>query len=307
MQMASLAAPPSPFSPFFPRTGDRAVVHDLSAHGVLGSVTVLTAETGEDSGMCVTASEDCKAGAIVMRVPLRLAVTPRAFVRLLARGEDDASASGPSSASASITTSTTPSGAGVSSITVSDASAAAAADTASPESPSSPASPASPAPPLSLLAELKERFPSAMANDIDLKLLALLHACSEAAAPAWQAYADTLPTTFSHMPLEWDRERVARLGPLLAPTLTNFIGTMKAEVEASVASLLPVVAFLGGRLPALFPASCVATLRDTRWCAWAYCAMTSRTFRLGPEAALPALGGGGDASEEASGLVSSKC
>ena len=305
--MASLAAPPPPF---FPRTGDRAVVRNLSAHGVLGSITVLTAETGEDSGMCVTASEDCKAGAIVMRVPLRLAVTPRAFVRLLARGEDDVSASVPSSASASITTSTTPSDAGVSSITVSDADAADAADTASPESPSSPTSPASP---LSLLAELKERFPSAMANDIDLKLLVLLHACSEAAAPAWQAYADTLPTTFSHMPLEWDPERVARLGPLLAPTLTNFIGTMKAEVEASVASLLPVVAFLGERLPALFPpASCVATLRDTRWCAWAYCAMTSRTFRLGPEAALPALGAGGggageEAGEEASGLVSSKC
>ena len=111
------------------------------------------------------------------------------------------------------------------------------------------------------------------------QLLFLLYASSSGASPSRRAYIQTLPKSFSHMPINWTEEQVNRLGPMLAPTLKNFCARLTSEIELAVLDLAPVLSFLVSNRPDIFPKSCL-DLFTYEWCLWAYSAMTSRSFDL---------------------------
>ena len=111
------------------------------------------------------------------------------------------------------------------------------------------------------------------------QLLILLHASSSGASPSRFAYIQTLPKSFSHMPINWTPEQINRLGPMIAPTLSNFCQRLNNEIELALLDLAPVLSYLVSNRPDIFPESCL-DLFTREWCAWAYSAMTSRSFDL---------------------------
>jgi hypothetical protein len=113
-------------------------------------------------------------------------------------------------------------------------------------------------------------------------LLVLLHAASPAASPARAAYVATLPTSFAHMPTRWGAARVARLGPLVAPTLRNFCTRLSNEIDVCLLDVAPVLEHLVKTRPDLFPESCLAMF-TREWVEWGYANLTSRSFDLALE------------------------
>ena len=111
------------------------------------------------------------------------------------------------------------------------------------------------------------------------KILVLLYAssCPNDTTTGLPEYVATLPQSFQHMPLHWNEQQVNRLGPLLAPTLHNFIQRMVNEVDRAHFDLLPLVQHLTST--EVFPESATA-LWTLSFLKWAYCCLTSRTFDL---------------------------
>ena len=99
-----------------------------------------------------------------------------------------------------------------------------------------------------------------------------------------QEYVATLPKSFHHMPLYWQKTQVDRLGPLLAPTLHNFIQRMENECDRAYFDLQPIVDHLSSS--GLYPRQ-TTEIWNLSFIKWAYCCLTSRTFDLTPAANGP--------------------
>lgn len=115
------------------------------------------------------------------------------------------------------------------------------------------------------------------------KILVLLHGSSTTSSEesifALQEYIATLPKSFEHMPSYWNKTQIDRLGPLLSPTLRNFIQRMKNEVDYAHFDLSPIVNYLIENN--LYPSS-TKKVWSIDYLKWAYCCLTSRTFDLTP-------------------------
>jgi hypothetical protein len=119
-------------------------------------------------------------------------------------------------------------------------------------------------------------------NELKKQLLLLLHASFEpTASPLLRAYHSSLPSldSFEHLPLNWKRERVAKLGPLFAPMLQSYVDRARKEEASMFSFLSDEVVRLSTCNPLLFSDACIKGLTHT-WLFWAFSVTNSRGFDL---------------------------
>ena len=116
------------------------------------------------------------------------------------------------------------------------------------------------------------------------KILVLLFAASaggeESSVLGLREYFATLPKSFIHMPLFWGARQIDRLGPLLSPTLHNFVQRMRNEMDRCLFDLQPLVDWLVESK--YYPTNGTKEKFQLEFLGWAYCCLTSRTFDLTP-------------------------